>query len=137
MNQIRTRFNIEAPWFLKFYGIVSDKLFYSVFLSIGIEAILEWTICIYLNLAKPIFSTNGEIFSFLVAIYALALIYIFIPASMIYVYTRQIDLLEDEEFEEKWGVIYEFLSLKKKGTLYFMVYYYIQKIMFFFTVFFL
>ena len=110
---------------LRFYRFVSDKLFYSVFLYIGIEAILEWTVCIYLNLGDPIFSTGGEILSIIFSIYALALIYIFIPASMIYVYTRAQEKLEDKEFEEKWGAIYEFLSLKKKGALYFMVYYYI------------
>ena len=99
MNKIRTHYNIESPWFLRFYGIVSDKLFYSVFHSIGIEAILEWTICIYLNLGKPIFSTGGEIFSFLLAIYTFMLIYIFIPASMVYVYTRPLELLEEKEFE--------------------------------------
>ena len=70
-----------------------------MFHSIGIEAILEWTICIYLNLGKPIFSTGGEIFSFLLAIYALIFIYIFIPASMVYVYTRAPELLEDKDFE--------------------------------------
>jgi hypothetical protein len=100
-------------------------LFYSVFHSIGIEAILEWTFCIYLNLGKPIFSTGGEIFSFLLAIYVLALIYIFIPYSMVYVYTRPLELLEEEKFEEKWGAIYEFLSLKRKGALYFFVYYFL------------
>ena len=137
LNKIRTYFNIESPLFLKFYGLVSDQLFYSVFHSIGIEAILEWTICIYLNLEKPIFSTGGEIFSFLLAIYAFLLLYIFIPGSMVYVYTRDSELLEDKEFEEKWGAIYEFLSLKRKGALYYMVYYFIQKIAFFFSVFFI
>ena len=137
MEKIITRYNIESPWLLKFYGIVSDKLFYSVFHSIGIEAILEWTICIYLNLTKPIFSTGGEISSFLVAIYAFLLLYIFIPGSMVYVYTRDPELLENEEFEEKWGAIYEFISLKRKGALYFMVYYFIQKIAFVITVFFI
>ena len=135
MNKIRTRFNIEAPYFLKFYGIVSDNLLYSVFHSIGIEAILEWSICIYLNLGKPIFSTGGEIFSFLLAIYAFALIYIFIPYSMVYVYTRPLNLLEEKEFEIKWGAIYEFLSLKRKGALYFLVYYFLQKISFLITCF--
>ena len=137
LNKIRTHFNIESPQFLKFYGIISDKLFYSVFHSIGIETILEWTICIYLNLGKPIFSTGGEIFSFLLAIYAFILLYIFIPVSMTYVYTRPLKLLEEEEFEEKWGAIYEFLSLKRKGSLYFMIFYYIQKVAFFITVFFI
>ena len=61
----------------------------------------------------------------MLAIYALALIYIFIPGSMVYVYTRPLELLEIKEFEEKWGVIYEFLSLKRKGALFFMVYYFI------------
>ena len=100
LKKIITQYNIESPWLLKFYGIVSDKLFYSVFHSIGIEAILEWTICIYLNLSKPIFSTSGEIASFIVTIYTLLLLYIFIPCSMVYVYTRDPELLEDEEFEE-------------------------------------
>jgi hypothetical protein len=100
LKKIITYFNIESPWLLKFYGFVSDKLLYSVFHSIGIEAILEWSICIYLNLEKPIFTTNGEISSFLIAIYALALIYIFIPTSMVYVYTRSVEQLEDPEFED-------------------------------------
>ena len=136
MNKIKNHYQIKAPWFLKFYNIVSDKLFYSVFHSIGIEAILELSICIYLNLGNPIFSTGGEIFSFLIAIYVLALIYIFIPASMVYVYTKVPELLEDKEFEERWGAIYEFLSLKRKGALYFLVYYFIQKVAFFITIFF-
>ena len=95
LEKIITRFNIESPWFLRFYGIVSDKLFYSVFHSIGIEAILEWTICIYLNLSKPIFSTGGEIVSFILTIHTLLLLYIFVPCSMFYVYTRDPQMLED------------------------------------------
>ena len=98
LYQIITRYNIEAPWVLRFHTWVSDKLFFSVFHSIGIEAILEWTVCIYLNLAKPIYSTGGEILSIIVSIYAFTLIYIFIPASMVYVYTRVPELLEDEVF---------------------------------------
>ncbi len=85
-------------------------MFYSVFHSIGIEAILEWTICIYLNLEKPIYNTSGEILSIIVSVYAFALIYIFIPASMVYVYTKDPELLENKEFKDKWGSIYEFLS---------------------------
>ena len=77
----------------------------------------------YLNLEKPIFSTGGEILSIIVSIYALALIYIFIPTSMLYVYTRALELLEDKEFKEKLGAIYESLSLKRNGALYFMAYY--------------
>ena len=100
-------------------------MFFSVFLSIGIEAILEWTICIYLNLGKPIFSTIGEILSFIVSIFALVLIYIFIPSSMVYIYTKPQERLEDKEFEKRWGVLYEFISLRKKGAIYFMIYYYI------------
>ena len=97
-NKIITYFEIEAPWFLRFHKLVSDNLFYSVFLSIGIEAFLEWSICIYLNLGKPIFSTNGEILSIIVSVYAAALIYFFIPGSMLYVYTRAPELLENKEF---------------------------------------
>jgi hypothetical protein len=44
---------------------------------------------------------------------------------MFYVYTRPLEMLEKEEFEEKWGAIYEFISLKRKGALYFMVYYFV------------
>ena len=88
MNKIITHYKIESSWFLRLHSIVSENLFYSVFHFIGIEAILEWTICIYLNLGDPIFSTSGEILSIIVSIYALALIYIFIPASMVFVYTR-------------------------------------------------
>ena len=96
LDKIITYYKIESPWFLRFHSIVSDKLFYSVFHFIGIEAILEWTVCIYLNLVNPIFSTSGEILSVIVSIYALALIYIFIPASMVYVYTRIPEQLEDK-----------------------------------------
>ena len=96
LNKIITNYKIELPWFLRFHNMVSDKLFYSVFHFIGIEAILEWTVCIYLNLVNPIFSTSGEILSVIVSIYALALIYIFIPASMVYVYTRIPEQLEDK-----------------------------------------
>ena len=97
-NKIITYFEIEAPWFLRFHKIVSDGLSYSVFLSMAIEAFLEWSICIYLNLGKPIFSTNGEILSIIVSIYAAALIYIVLPGSMLYVYTRAPELLKDKEF---------------------------------------
>ena len=136
LNKIIDHYKIERPLLLKFYNIVSDNLFYTVFHSIGIEAILEWTICIYLNLSNPIFSTSGEILSIIVSIYALILLYIFIPGSMIYVYSRAKELFEDKEFKEKWGAIYEFLNFKRKGALYFMVYYFIEKLIFFVTIFF-
>ena len=97
-NKIITFFEIEAPWFLRFHSIISEKLFYSVFISIGSEALLEWSICIYLNFGNIILTTGGEILSIVVSIYATALIYIFIPFSMIYVYTRAPELLEDKEF---------------------------------------
>ena len=97
-SKIITHFEIEAPWFLRFHSIVSDKLFYSVFHAIGIEAILEWSICIYLNLGNPIFSTKGEVLSIIVSVYAAALIYVFLPGSMLYVYTRAPELLENKEF---------------------------------------
>ncbi len=97
-NKIITYFKIEAPWFLRFHKLVSDNLFYSVFLTIAIEAFLEWSVCIYLNLGKPIFSTKGETFSIIVSIYAAVLIYIFLPGSMLYVYTRAPELLKDKEF---------------------------------------
>ena len=97
-NKMITYFEIEAPWFLRFHRLVSDNLYYSVFLFIAIEAFLEWSICIYLNLGNPIFSTNGEILSIIVSIYAAALIYVFLPSSMLYVYTRAPELLENKEF---------------------------------------
>ena len=97
-NYIITHFEIEAPWFLRFHKIVSDGLFYSVFLFIAIEAFLEWSVCIYLNLGNPIFTTNGEILSVIVSTYAAALIYVFLPGSMLYVYTRAPELLKDKEF---------------------------------------
>ena len=136
MKKVIDHYKIEVPWFLKFYKIVSDNLFYSVFHSIGLEAILEWTICIYLNLGKPIFSTIGEILSFIVSIFALVLIYIFIPGSMIYVYTRPLELLKNKVFEKRWGVLYEFISLRKKGALYFFIYYLLMRVTFFIVVFF-
>ena len=97
-NYIITHFEIEAPWFLRFHKIVSDGLFYSVFLFIATEAFLEWSVCIYLNLGNPIFTTNGEILSVIVSTYAAALIYVFLPGSMLYVYTRAPELLKDKEF---------------------------------------
>ncbi len=97
-NKIITHFEIEAPWFLRFHNIVSDGLFYSVFHAIAIEAILEWSVCIYLNFGNIILTTGGEILSIIISIYAAALIYIFIPVSMIYVYSRAPELLKDKKF---------------------------------------
>ena len=56
---------------------------------------------------------------------------------MAYVYTRTPELIENKEFEEKWGVLYEFLSTKRKGAFFFLIYYYIQKVTFFIIVFFI
>ena len=53
---------------------------------------------------------------------------------MIYVYTRDRELLEKEEFKEKWGNIYEFMCLRRNGALYFMVYFYIEKMVFTVTI---
>ena len=56
MNYTQT----ESPFVHKFYSIVSDGVFYGVFLSIGLECFLEFAIMTKLNLEIPIFTTNGE-----------------------------------------------------------------------------
>ena len=56
---------------------------------------------------------------------------------MVYVYSRAPELLENKEFEEKWGVLYELISTKRKSALFFLIYYYMQKVIFFLVVFFI
>ena len=86
-KKIIDQFKIEVPWFLKLFKIVSDGLYFKVFLSMSVEAFLEWSICVYLNLSNPIFSTYGETFSFTFSILIFILSFIFLPCSLIYVIT--------------------------------------------------
>ena len=104
----------ERPCVHNFYALVKDRVFYCVFISIGLEGFFEFLVMTKLNLEVPIFTTSGEVFSFCVSLGLVFLIYIFIPCSMIYVYTREPEELEDEEFEEKWGALYEDINVQKK-----------------------
>ena len=94
------------------------------------EAFLEWCICVYLNLQKPIFTTFGEKLSFVFAIIIFILSFIFLPCSIIFVITKNPKELKDEKFEKVWGVLYEGLDLRRKVTLFFPIFVFIQRLSF-------
>lgn len=82
------------------------SIFFGELLHISIEGHLSLVISSYLNINKPLYSTNGEIIANFIAYLSSFISIILLPALFIYLLTRDVQLFKTKSFERKWGALY-------------------------------
>jgi hypothetical protein len=88
------------------------ELFFNPILSITIEAFLEFIIYGFLNIYVRDTSTNGEILGLIFAFICILLVIFLINALFWSFFFKDDIQLKSEEFEERWGTLYEFIKTK-------------------------
>lgn len=101
----------------KFLNDWNKKLFYSELLRILIEGYLEFLIAGYLAVKNPLFTTAGEVLSFIVGIVVTPLTGIFIPCIIINILRQPLKTIQSVAFRQKWGQLYGGVKTRSKFTL--------------------
>jgi hypothetical protein len=111
---------------------IKEKLHWNFTIRLILEGALEIAFCVYINFKYGDYKSHvfGSIFNMLSAgVFGLCLV--ILPFWIIYFYIfKHFEDLEDEEFEKKYGAVYEGLRRDKKSVLFYPVYFVVRRVLF-------
>ena len=125
----------KNTWIQKAYKWLSEKLYYGEFIALSQDSYLEFAIAGWLTIHAPLFSTDGEVVSFYVGIYALCVALLIMPSFVAYILYQDINKLQEKEFSIKWSKFYEDLRTDAKSALLYPVVFMGRRLIFVFLVF--
>ena len=107
-----------------FYKFLIKGLFFNMLCSMGIEGMIEFIICGYLNLMTLETTSNGEILGMLISVFCLCLDIAFLPLTIIWlVCFKNVKKLSSERYEEKFGPLFDGVYLKRNASrIYFLIF---------------
>ena len=79
-----------------------------------IEAYLEFIISGFLNVSAPINTENGEALSIVFSYFCLIIALGVVPYLLVWVIRLSPEKLKEEEFETKWGSLYDGVRVEEK-----------------------
>ena len=94
-----------------------DTIFYGEIIVISIESYIELLIAGYLNIKYQLDSTGGENFAVYVSYYCIIMCLVIMPLLSIYILTRPMSEIHDEEFETQFGGFWEGVKTRRKTDL--------------------
>lgn len=104
----------------------SKFIFNAVFL-IFFEGYIEILLSSYLNLCKFMDYTGSDLFSFGFAIACMVICLVILPITIFYILCKDRDLLATQDFENKYGSVYEGLRTNSKLALFYNVFYVLRR----------
>lgn len=115
----------------RLYTKIEKFFLWNFVIRLVLEAALEISFCAYLNLRYGHISSHyfGEVFNY-VSTLILGSALVFLCGWIVVFYLQRFDQLEDEDFIEKYGDVYEGLKPKQKSSLAFPVYFIIRRMAF-------
>ena len=93
---------------------LEQKLIIGEWVTISLEAYLEFLIAGYLNIQYSLNNESGEKAGYFTSFYSLAAAVVILPGLMIYVLKQPISRIQDESFKQKYGSLYEGIKLDSK-----------------------
>lgn len=122
------------PWFRNLNLWIKKKLHWNFVIRLLIEAAMEISFGTYLQIKYGEFNFKlfGSWFNFVSTAF-LGGSLVLLPIFIVIFYNHNFHKLENEEFEAKYGAVYEGLKKKKKIVLFYPVYFIIKRIGFAFS----
>ena len=100
------------------YTWLSETLYFSEFIDLSMNAYLELAISGWLMINAPVMTTNGEVLSIYVGIYAVSVALLVLPCIAAYILFQNIHRLQEKDFRMKWSKFYEDLKPNVKVALF-------------------
>jgi hypothetical protein len=112
----------------KVYNYFIDGLFFNTILAVTMECIIEFLVLGFLNIYTRDYSTNGEVLGMVFAFISIFLSLFLISVLIWSLAFNDETQIASEEFQERWGSIFEFLNSKKKISLSYNLIYILRRI---------
>ena len=109
-------------------GYISKNLSFNPILSMSIEGFFDFMIFGYLNMKTAEFTTNGEFLGFSFGTFSLLASGLILPIILIValiIYYK--NKLKKEDFEKKWGALFEMVKTKNISSRIYMIIFYIRR----------
>ena len=120
----------KIPYFEDYKARLFKMLIFGEIVSISVEGYFEFLISGIMQVKYPLTTTNGEKVSICFGYYSLAVSTILVPGVLFYVFTRNMDIIKQKVFQEKWGALFEGVRLKSKFQSFFMGVFVIRRALF-------
>lgn len=114
----------------------NKKLIWGEILAILIEACFEFLIAGYLQYQHPLTDYAGEVVSTIIGFICLFMTIVVMPIVFIYILYQDKQRLYDEDFNTKFGVLYENIKLHNKWQTAYYLFYSLRRIVFCYIAFF-
>jgi len=91
----------------KAYDYILKDLWFNQILTIMIDGYMEILVSGYLSFKEPIMTKSGEYISYGTGIYVTILALVILPIVLIWSLYQPKDVIESEEFLNRWGRVFE------------------------------
>ena len=106
-------------------------LFFNIILSMTMEGLFEFIIYSFLNFYQNDLTLNGEVLGVMISSFCIFLAVIFLPISLLWaIFSKDEKQIASKEFEDRWGVLFEFLKTKSKLTRFYNLIFVIRRFLF-------
>lgn len=107
-----------------------EYLYFSEFIALSLDCYLELAVSGWLMINAPLMTSNGEVLSIYVGIYAVGVAILALPCISAYILFQNIDRLQEKDFSMKWSKFYEDLKPNVKVALYYPVIFMVRRLIF-------
>ena len=114
----------------KVYTWMCEFLYFSEFIALSLDCYLELTVSGWLMINAPLMTSNGEVLSIYVGIYAISVALLALPCITVYILFQNIDRLQEKDFANKWSKFYEDLKPNFKVALFYPVIFMARRLIF-------
>ena len=121
----------KIPFFYKLNRMLKRKLYWNFGIRLIIEGALELSFSAFINLKYGVcsFKILGSWVNYFYSIFLTATL-ILMPVVVLLFYCLNFKKLEEKDFEEKFGTVYEGLNASKRSSLFFTVIFLLRRITF-------
>ena len=121
----------RIPFLNKINRILKKKLYWNFAIRLVIEGVLELFFSVYFNLKYGVcnFNIYGSWVNYFFAVFFAAII-LLSPILVLVFYCKNFHKLKEEEFESKFGSVYEGINVEKRSALVFTSYFLIRRAIF-------
>ena len=106
-------------------------LFFNIILSMTMEGFFEFVIYSILNFYLIDLTQNGEVLGAMISSFCIFLASIFLPISLLWaIFSKDEQQIASKEFQERWGVLFEFLKTKSKLTRFYNLIFVLRRFLF-------
>ena len=109
---------------------LSDSLFFNDFNSIQVEAYIDLVVVIIVALQYSNRENAFDNVSYLISLVMMGTTHVLLPLNLIWIATKKQVVLESESFKERWGVLYEGVSVKTRTKTLFYFFFVLRRLLF-------